>query len=82
MAMIAVTVVIGLPAVGVVLMAALLIIPAAAARFWTDRLETMLFLSAAFGLIIGAAGTLASSHYSRLPAGPVIVLVGTALFAV
>ena len=80
MTMIAVTVVIGLPAVGVVLMAALLIIPAAAARFWTERLEGMLVISAVFGLGIGALGTLASAQYSMLPAGPVIVLVGTAVF--
>ena len=42
MALVAVAVVIGLPAVGVVLMAALLIMPGAAARFWTDRLSTLL----------------------------------------
>ena len=38
----AVTVIVGLPAVGVVLTAALLIIPSAAARFWTDRLSQMM----------------------------------------
>jgi len=82
MALVALTVVIGLPAVGVVLMAALLIIPGAAARFWTDSLGVMLALSAAFGLAVGATGTLVSANYGRMPAGPVIVLVGTALFLV
>jgi len=81
MVMIAVTVVIGLPAVGVVLMAALLIIPAAAARFWTDRLGTMLGIAALFGAVTGAAGTLASSRF-EWAAGPAIVIVGAGLFGV
>jgi manganese/zinc/iron transport system permease protein len=80
--LIAVTVVIGLPAVGVVLMAALLIIPPAAARFWTDRLSGMLIISTIFGASIGAIGTLISARYSMMPTGPIIVLVGTSLFMV
>lgn len=79
--LIAVTVVIGLPAVGVVLMAALLILPAAAARFWTDRLGHMVVIATALGLLTGTVGTGISARYSGLPAGPVIVLVGSALFA-
>ena len=79
LAMIAVTVIIGLPAVGVVLMAALLIVPAATARFWTDRLGMMLVLSAVFGLVTGVGGALTTVPYS-LPSGPMIVLTGTALF--
>lgn len=82
MGLIAVTVVFGLPAVGVVLMAALLILPGAAARFWTDRLGRMLALSAAFGLTIGLVGTMLSARYAGLPAGPIIVLVGTAVLIV
>ena len=81
MLMIAVTVVIGLPAVGVVLMAALLIIPAAAARFWTDRLGRMLVIAAVLGAATGAGGTLASSRYDWA-AGPAIVLTGTGFFIV
>lgn len=79
MVMIAVTVVIGLPAVGVVLMAALLIIPAAAARFWTERLGTLLAVAALFGALTGGAGTLLSSRYNWA-AGPSIVLCGAAFF--
>jgi manganese/zinc/iron transport system permease protein len=75
-------VVIGLPAVGVVLMAAMLILPGAAARFWTDRLESMLALAALLGAVVGALGTLASAQFSLTPAGPVIVLVGSAVFGV
>lgn len=80
MALIAIAVVIGLPAVGVVLMASLLILPGASARFWTDELDWLLVLAALFGLIIGCVGTLISTQYSLLPAGPIIVLTGTALF--
>jgi manganese/zinc/iron transport system permease protein len=80
MGLIAVTVVIGLPAVGVVLMAAMLILPSAAARFWTDQLGLLLLLSAGFGLATGAVGTLLSAQFSLSPAGPVIVLFGSGLF--
>jgi manganese/zinc/iron transport system permease protein len=75
-------VVIGLPTVGVVLMAALLIIPGAAARFWTERLGVMTLLAAAIGLTVGVVGATASAQVDRLPTGPIIVLVGTALFLV
>ncbi|MES2789117.1 MAG: metal ABC transporter permease [Planctomycetota bacterium] len=80
MGLIAIAVVIGLPAVGVVLMASLLILPGASARFWTDELDRLLMLATFFGLITGAVGTLISTWYSLLPAGPIIVLTGTALF--
>lgn len=82
MGLIALAVVFGLPAVGVVLMAALLILPGASARFWTERLGPMLAVSGAFGLVIGLVGTALSARYSKMPAGPIIVLVGTALFLV
>jgi manganese/zinc/iron transport system permease protein len=77
---VAVAVVIGLPAVGVVLMAALLIVPSAAARFWTDRLGRLLMLSALFGLLIGVIGTMLSASFMLMPAGPIIVLVGSVVF--
>lgn len=72
--------IIGLPAVGVVLMAALLIIPGVSARFWTDRLHVMVILAAIFGLATGWVGTWISAAHSDLPAGPVIVLTGSAIF--
>ena len=75
-------VVIGLPAVGVVMMAALLILPGVTARFWTDRLAVMLPISVGFGIITGAVGTWLSAEYANLPAGPIIVLVGAALFLI
>lgn len=80
MTLLVVTTVIGLPAVGVVLMAALLITPGVSARFWTEQLGTMLILSGAFGLLTGVVGALTSAYFSDLPAGPVIVLTGSAIF--
>ncbi len=82
MALMAVAVIVGLPAVGVLLMAALLIIPAAAARFWTDRLGPMLVWSALFGVGAGVSGTLVSASVDRLPAGPAIILAAASLFLV
>ncbi|RUL81751.1 metal ABC transporter permease [Tautonia sociabilis] len=82
MGLIALAVVFGLPMVGVVLMAALLILPGAAARFWTDRLGPMLALASAFGLVTGLAGTAISAHSAGMPAGPIIVLVGSGVFLV
>lgn len=75
-------VVIGLQAVGVVLMAAMLITPAIAARYWTDRLGVMVLLSGVFGALSGALGTLLSQLGPRMPTGPLIVLAATALFVV
>lgn len=80
MVMVAVTVVIGLPAVGAIMMAAMLIIPAAAARFWTNRLSLMLLLSGIFGGLTGMIGTLVTNQFGELPAGPIIVLVGVVIF--
>lgn len=80
MALAAVAVVIGLPTVGVVMIAALLILPSVSARFWTERLGLMLFLSAAFGAAMGFVGTIFSARSAALPAGPIIVLVGAAIF--
>lgn len=80
MGLLVLTTVIGLPAVGVVLMAALLITPGVSARFWTDRLGVLLALAGAFGLVTGVCGSLASARFKDLPAGPVIVLTGSAIF--
>jgi manganese/zinc/iron transport system permease protein len=82
MLLVSVTVIIALPAAGVVLTAALLILPAVAARFWTQWLGAMLVLSALFGALIGAAGTLASARGAGLPTGPMIVLAGAVVFLV
>ncbi|HLB59794.1 MAG TPA: iron chelate uptake ABC transporter family permease subunit, partial [Bdellovibrionota bacterium] len=81
-ALIVVAVVIGIQTVGVVLMAAMLITPAVAARQWTDRLGLMLFLSGLFGMIGGVVGALLSGLSLRLPTGPLVVLTLTAIVVV
>jgi manganese/zinc/iron transport system permease protein len=75
-------VMVGLQTVGVVLMAAMLIAPAAAARQWTDRLETMIWLSALFGALAGVSGALISASRENLPTGPLIVLSISAILLV
>ena len=74
-----VAIVIGLQAVGVVLMSAMIVAPAAAARQWTDRMGLMVLLSALFGATAGVAGTALSSLASGLSTGPVIVLCISAI---
>jgi manganese/zinc/iron transport system permease protein len=78
-ALLVVAIVIGLQAVGVVLMSAMIVAPAAAARQWTDRLGVMVMLSALFGAVAGIGGTLISSTGSGLATGPVIVLCASLL---
>jgi manganese/zinc/iron transport system permease protein len=80
--LIVVAVLIGLQTVGVVLMAAMLIAPAAAARQWTDRLSGMLALSALFGALSGVSGALLSISDAQLPTGPMVILSATAIVIV
>ncbi len=80
MGLIVLTVMVGLQAVGVVLIAAMLITPAVAARFWTERLHTMVLLSTLVGGLSGLTGTFISSLAPRIPTGPVMVLVATGFF--
>ncbi len=64
----------GIQAVGVVLMAALLITPAAAARAWTDRLSIMLVIAGFLGILSGFIGSYISFTAPRMPTGPWIVM--------
>ena len=68
-------IVLGLQTVGVVLMSAMLLAPAAAARQWTNSLSVMVFLAALFGAFSGVFGTAISASQNNLSTGPVIVLV-------
>lgn len=74
-AMIVTAIIIGLQTVGVILMSAMLTAPGVAARQWTDKLSVMVLLSALFGAISGIVGTVMSSLISKLPTGPMIVIV-------
>ncbi len=77
MAALALVTIVGLPIVGVILMAAMIILPAATARFWTNRLHVMLLLAGGFGIAAGLLGTQLGRNY---PAGASIVLTGAAIF--
>lgn len=65
---------VGIQAVGVVLMAALLITPASGARFWTDKLSVMILIATAFGAVSGFLGSYISYIAPAMPTGPWIVM--------
>ncbi|MEM7668973.1 MAG: iron chelate uptake ABC transporter family permease subunit, partial [Pseudomonadota bacterium] len=79
---VALAVVIGLQMVGVVLMAAMIIAPAAAARQWVSRLETMVLLAALFGMLAGVIGAFVSSTAPGLATGPLVILIATGIVVV
>jgi ABC-type Mn2+/Zn2+ transport system permease subunit/Mn-dependent DtxR family transcriptional regulator len=80
MLLLAFAVVIALQAVGVVLVSAMLITPAAAAYLLTDRMHRMLLLSSLFGLASGACGAFISFLGPSFPTGPFMVLSSSAVF--
>ncbi len=77
--LIVLAIVLGLQAVGVVLMSALLIAPASAARQWTNKLSIMALLAGAFGAISGVLGTAISGTIANLPTGPLIVMTSISI---
>ena len=80
MGLVAVVCVVGIPAVGLMLVVAFLIVPCAAARLWSVRLFDVLLISGLIGGISGWFGAALSSSLPNLPTGPVIVLVAGAIF--
>lgn len=70
----------GLQTVGLILIIAFLIIPAASARMWTFRFGHMLALAAVIGGASGWLGASLSAMISGLPAGAVIVLTAASIF--
>jgi manganese/iron transport system permease protein len=78
--LIAVTIVISLQTVGVALMLAMLVTPAAAAQLLTRRLPTMMATAAAIGAFANITG-LYLSYYINIASGPAMVLVATLIFA-
>jgi manganese/zinc/iron transport system permease protein len=95
MGTLAVVTIVGLPICGVILMAALVILPGATARLWTNRLDRTLSVAGAVGAAAGVIGTLVASPLPEawlggfwggklsaqdLPPGPLIVLSATSLF--
>jgi manganese/zinc/iron transport system permease protein len=79
--LIVIAIVVGLQTVGVVLMSAMVVAPAAAARQWTDRLGWMVTLSALFGALAGVIGATLSGTTEHLPTGPTIIVCMSAIVA-
>ena len=79
--LIAVTIVVALQVVGVALMLAILVTPAAAASFITHRLPTMMAVSALIGVVSGVTGVYAG-YYLNIASGPAVVLAATLIFLV
>ncbi len=80
MALVVVVTIVGLQAVGLILMVALLVIPASAARFWTEKMWRMAIISAVIGAVGGMVGAGISALFSKLPSGAMIVLVCASIF--
>ncbi|MGK0184867.1 MAG: ABC-type Mn2+/Zn2+ transport system permease subunit [Verrucomicrobiales bacterium] len=81
MLLLAFAVVVSLQAVGVVLVSALLITPAAAAYLLTDRLATMIVVASFIGALSAVSGYFVAFVFN-VPTGPAIVMAATAVFAV
>lgn len=77
--LVVVAIIVGIRTVGVILMAAMLITPAVAARQWTDRLGVMVGVSALFGAASGVIGAVVSASGANLPTGPLVVLTATGI---
>jgi manganese/zinc/iron transport system permease protein len=77
-----IAIVVGLQTVGVVLMSAMVVAPAAAARQWTDSLGVMIVTAGVFGALAGASGALISATAAGVPTGPTVVLAASAIVVV
>jgi manganese/iron transport system permease protein len=77
--LIAATIVLSLQTVGVALMVAMLVTPAASASLITRRLPTMMVTSAAIGVFSAVTG-LYLSYYRNIASGPAVVLIATVIF--
>lgn len=74
--------IIGLQAVGLILVIALLIVPAASARFWSHHLSKILWISATIGGLSCGIGTMLSASFEKLPSGATIVIVACSFFLI
>ena len=72
--------VLGMKIVGLILIVALLIIPAVSARFWSERTNIILVTATLFGALSGYIGSAISAVSPGLPTGPIIVLCCFGLF--
>ncbi len=77
--LLAVTIVIGVQAVGIALVAAMLVTPAATARYFTRRLHSMMLLAAGIGVLSGITGIYLAWHLQIAPSAAIVLTV-TVLF--
>ncbi|MBL8892620.1 MAG: metal ABC transporter permease [Planctomycetaceae bacterium] len=80
MSLVVIITITGMQAVGLILVIALLVIPAAAARFWTNRLQPQVVISAGIGMAGCFCGSITSALFPDLPAGAVMILACVLLF--
>lgn len=80
MSLVVIVSIVGLQAVGLVLVIALLVIPAAAARFWTESMWRMAAIASMLGAVSGMLGAAMSAIFSKIPSGAMIVLVCATFF--
>lgn len=81
LALVVLNLVAGFHALGTLLAVGLMMLPAAAARFWTADITRLILLASGFGMVAGYAGLVVSySAGSNLPAGPAIILAAGALY--
>ncbi len=79
-AMVVAVTIVGLKAIGLIMVIALQVIPAASARFWTHDLKRMLIISGLLGGLSCAVGAMASAVFADMPSGATIVLCGCGFF--
>jgi manganese/zinc/iron transport system permease protein len=80
MVLVLAVVLLGIRVVGAILVVALLITPAVAARMWTDRVGVMAVVAAGIGGAAGYGGAVLSAALPGVPTGPVIVMLAFAAF--
>ncbi len=81
LALVVLNLVAGFNALGTLLAVGMMMLPAAAARFWTADITRLLLLATGFGLVAGYAGLVVSyAAGSSLPAGPAIILAAGCLY--
>lgn len=81
MVLLSATILVTVRVIGVLLISALLVLPAVTARLLTNSFGRMLWISPVLGAVFGGVGMYAS-WYADVPSGAVIILAGTAVFIV
>ncbi|CAM5761416.1 metal ABC transporter permease [Bosea minatitlanensis] len=81
LALVVLNLVAGFNALGTLLAVGMMMLPAAAARFWTADITRLLMLAAGFGMLSGYAGLVVSyAAGSSLPAGPAVILAAGVVY--